>query len=259
MSQDHISDSENDENQDTLIIDKKLLSNQLLQLTPTKREVTRKRLQELTNISFEVIDETKQSTNEDLPVINDLLPSNNDINEDSDESDMDTLDLIRRLPPKVTSNISRTTSISHDREPEIPGTTTNTTTHDDQENEHHLQSYLNTTNSYITMSGRSLRKRNFASTHPYLADQAHYLGLSDINYLNEIYEENHQNLEDVVRYLNYNYIKLKGRYPKDEKYKSKSFYTIISRQSHIAQENERQEEKNHRVKLTTMSIQRIVT
>ena len=37
MSQDHISDSENDENQDTLIIDKKLLSNQLLQLTPTKR------------------------------------------------------------------------------------------------------------------------------------------------------------------------------------------------------------------------------
>lgn len=249
MSQDHISDSENDENQDTLIIDKKLLSNQLLQLTPTKREVTRKRLQELTNISFEVIDETKQSTNEDLPVINDLLPSNNDINEDSDESDMDTLDLIRRLPPKVTSNISRTTSISHDREPEIPGTTTNTTTHDDQENEHHLQSYLNTTNSYITMSGRSLRKRNFASTHPYLADQAHYLGLSDINYLNEIYEENHQNLEDVVRYLNYNYIKLKGRYPKDEKYKSKSFYTIISRQSHIAQENERQEEKESQSKV----------
>ena len=72
-----------------------------------------------------------------------------------------------------------------------------------------MQSYLNTTNSYVTWSGRSLRKRNFASTHPYLADQAHYLGLSDINYLNEIYEENDHNLEKVVKYLNYNYERLK--------------------------------------------------
>ena len=47
----------------------------------------------------------------------------------------------------------------------------------------------------MSWSGRSLRKRNFASTHPYLADQAHYLGLSDIDYLNEIYEENDHNLE----------------------------------------------------------------
>ncbi|RCK62624.1 hypothetical protein Cantr_08817 [Candida viswanathii] len=234
MSLDYISDSEHEESQLKLTINQELLSNQLLQLSPTKRDAARRRLEELTNLSY-TNTEMKQHTAVELST-DDRLPSrDSDIIEDSDDSDMDAVDLIRRLPVReLTTDTSA--------EPPLETTSGATTTHDDQENENHLRSYLNTTNSYITMSGRSLRKRNFASTHPYLADQAHYLGLSDLNYLNEIYEENQQDLENVVRYLNYNYVKLKERYPKDEKYKSKNFYTIISRQSHIAQEKERQEE-----------------
>ncbi|CAK9436507.1 uncharacterized protein LODBEIA_P10650 [Lodderomyces beijingensis] len=94
------------------------------------------------------------------------------------------------------------------------------------EDEHNLQAYINR-----LRSGRTLRRRNFASTHPYLSDQAYYLGLADVNYLNELYEENDHDIEAIVKLLNYNYMALKRRYPKDDKYKQKTFFAIIGKQS----------------------------
>ncbi|KAI5970573.1 hypothetical protein CANMA_000359 [Candida margitis] len=115
---------------------------------------------------------------------------------------------------------------------------------ENKENEGHLQAYINSKYSAF-VSERSLRKRNFASTHPYLADQASYLGLSDAHELNTVYEQNDQNLEAIVKLLNYNYVKLKNRYPKDEKYKSKSFYAIIGQQSKVAQQEEQDKEQEN--------------
>ena len=113
---------------------------------------------------------------------------------------------------------------------------------ENEENAGHLQAYINS--KYLTfVSERSLRKRNFASTHPYLSDQASYLGLADAHELNSVYEENGQNLEAVVKLLNYNYLRLKSKYPKDEKFKQKSFYAIIGKQSKEAQQEEQQKER----------------
>lgn len=113
---------------------------------------------------------------------------------------------------------------------------------ENEENASHLQAYMNS--KYLTfVSERSLRKRNFASAHPYLSDQASYLGLADAGELNSVYEQNDQNLEAVVKLLNYNYLRLKTRYPKDEKFKQKSFYAIIGKQSKDAQNEEREKEK----------------
>ncbi|RLV91115.1 hypothetical protein JA1_004095 [Spathaspora sp. JA1] len=103
------------------------------------------------------------------------------------------------------------------------------------EDNHHLQTYINSR----TTTRRGLRKRNFASTHPYLSDQAHYLGLCDISYLNELYDDNNQNLDIIVKYLNYNYMKMKERYRGDEKFRHKNFYTILGKGlSHLREENQ---------------------
>ncbi|CCG20434.1 hypothetical protein CORT_0A00410 [Candida orthopsilosis Co 90-125] len=115
---------------------------------------------------------------------------------------------------------------------------------ENEENAGHLQAYINSKYSTF-VSERSLRKRNFASTHPYLSDQASYLGLADAHELNSVYEQNDRNLEAVVKLLNYNYLKLKSRYPKDEKFKQKSFYAIIGKQSKDAQQEEREKEKKN--------------
>ncbi|CAI5755810.1 unnamed protein product [Candida verbasci] len=161
---------------------------------------------------------------------------NQDIIEDSEDSETDTLSLVQR-------NLS---TISNDNAPEDKSQTQVQTDeavarqYQEKENELHLQNYLDLRSSNTT-SRRSLRKRNFASTHPYLADQAHYLGLSNLNYLNEIYEENNQDLEPIVKYLNYNYLKLKKSYPRDDKYKSKNFYAILGRQSQLAKQKELEE------------------
>ncbi|KAI5950845.1 hypothetical protein KGF54_003919 [Candida jiufengensis] len=111
---------------------------------------------------------------------------------------------------------------------------------ENKENEDHLLAYINSKYQDYAPT-RTLRKRNFASTHPYLSDQAYYLGLSDISELNTIYEENDHNLESIVKLLNYNYMKLKERYPRDEKYKQKNFYTILGKQSKAAQQLEAEE------------------
>ncbi|CUM49376.1 unnamed protein product [Debaryomyces tyrocola] len=77
-------------------------------------------------------------------------------------------------------------------------------------------------------SRRGLRKRNFASTHPYIADQAHWLGLSSINSLNEMYLET-SDLDAIVKLLNQIYLKKKSRYSTDEKYKAKNFYAFLGK------------------------------
>ncbi|KAK6197885.1 Mus7/MMS22 family-domain-containing protein [Scheffersomyces amazonensis] len=107
-----------------------------------------------------------------------------------------------------------------------------------------LRIYLDSRNYEAASVSRrtSLRKRNFASTHPYLTDQIHYLGLSNINYINEIYESE-QDLEKIVKLLNYNYTDLKKRYPHDDKYKPKNFYSILGKQSRAAQEQEQEKEQ----------------
>lgn len=75
---------------------------------------------------------------------------------------------------------------------------------------------------------RGLRKRNFASTHPYLADQAHWLDLASIDYLNDIYELN-QDLPAMLKMLNHQYMKKKTKYPNEDRYKSRSFYSFLGR------------------------------
>lgn len=87
----------------------------------------------------------------------------------------------------------------------------------------YLQEQMNTQGSR-----RSLRKRNFSSTHPYLADQAHWLGLMDVDTLNEIYSET-QDVESIVKLLNSMYMKKRKRYPREERYKPKSFYSFLGR------------------------------
>lgn len=113
----------------------------------------------------------------------------------------------------------------------------------EHENNTNLKLYLDARNYEIPSSRRGLRKRKFASTHPYLADQVHYLGLTSISYLNELYDVN-QDLELMVKFLNYSYIKLKQSNPKDEKYKSKNFYTILGMQSAIARMKEKESQQD---------------
>ncbi|RLV84086.1 hypothetical protein JA9_003613 [Meyerozyma sp. JA9] len=97
----------------------------------------------------------------------------------------------------------------------------------DAENSNLLKAYLK---EQMNNQGsrRSLRKRNFSSTHPYLADQAHWLGLMDVDTLNEIYSET-QDVESIVKLLNSMYMKKRKRYPREERYKPKSFYSFLGR------------------------------
>ncbi|CAX39587.1 conserved hypothetical protein [Candida dubliniensis CD36] len=244
----YISDSEDDALRGELLIDQNKFADILSRLSPRKQELTRHRLERLTNVSYVNRENNTRSARLRHHQNNEIRNTiSNRIEDSDDDSDLNTIDLIRNLPRRSNNEIEQRKDSTSQHQSQNHTVTQNnvdnTVVLDDQENEHHLQSYLNTTTSYVTWSGRSLRKRNFASTHPYLADQAHYLGLSDVDYLNEIYEENDHNLEKVVKYLNYNYERLKKRYPKDEKYRSKNFYTIISRQSHLAREKELQEEQ----------------
>lgn len=210
----YISDSEDDSLRGELLVDQNKFTNILSTLSPSKQELTRQRLEALTNISYVNIENSTCSPrlghNQNSETRNTI---NNIIEDSDDDSDSNPVDLIKNLPRRSANEIEQREHSTSQHQSQDNAITQNivgnTVVPEDQENENHLQSYLNTTNSYVTWSGRSLRKRNFASTHPYLADQAHYLGLSDIDYLNEIYEENDHNLEEVVKYLNYNYERLK--------------------------------------------------
>lgn len=96
----------------------------------------------------------------------------------------------------------------------------------DTENQDIERALLLMANNQAQTSRRGLRKRNFSSTHPYLADQAHWLGLASADYLNDIYEQNHD-LETMLRLLNQQYLRNKQKYPNEERYKLKSFFKFL--------------------------------
>lgn len=93
------------------------------------------------------------------------------------------------------------------------------------ENANHLRTYLGSKQTIY--SRRGLRDRSFANAHPYLADSAHWMGLADIEVLNDLYRENHD-VELIVKVLNQKYLKNKRMYPREEKFKSKNFYSFLS-------------------------------
>lgn len=144
----------------------------------------------------------------------------------------DHLDMLKNTKGK---RISSETNIPDIAEDSVAGTNDNAHTdrqstfsmdsiEEEKENASHFASYLNSERNRATRRG--LRKRNFASTHPYLADQAHWLGLCSVDFLNEIYREN-PDINIIVKLLNQNYMNCKRKYPKEEKYKAKNFYSYL--------------------------------
>lgn len=89
-------------------------------------------------------------------------------------------------------------------------------------------------------SRRGLRRRTFAATHPYLVDSIKYLGLTSIDYLNDIFKEN-PDLDGILKLLNNSYTRLKKKYPKDDKYSKKDFYTVYGETKKAAQDQMSQE------------------
>lgn len=81
--------------------------------------------------------------------------------------------------------------------------------------------------------GRSLRRRTFASRHPYVADQADYLGICTIDGLNEMFSED-DDLVSVAKVLNQLYLKRKKRYPDEERYKARNFYAHLGKSKAMA-------------------------
>lgn len=81
--------------------------------------------------------------------------------------------------------------------------------------------------------GRSLRKRTFASRHPYIADQADWLGICTVDSINEMFNEDEE-LSKVVRALNQLYLKRKKRYPDEDRYKAKNFYAHLGKSKLLA-------------------------
>lgn len=82
-------------------------------------------------------------------------------------------------------------------------------------------------------SRRSLRKRTFASRHPYIADQADYLGICTTDSLNEMFSGD-DDLPHVVKVLNQLYVRKKKRYPDEERYKAKNFYAHLGKSKSMA-------------------------
>lgn len=80
---------------------------------------------------------------------------------------------------------------------------------------------------------RSLRKRTFASRHPYIADQASWLGICTIEGVNELFRDQ-DDLKTVTKVLNDLYLRRKKRYPSEERYKAKSFYDHLGKSRALA-------------------------
>lgn len=131
-------------------------------------------------------------------------------------------------PPKSPSALPQNTIHVHTKTTE-----TNTSTHRPQQDDIDLRNFMTANEGYFR---RGLRKRKFSSTHPYLADQAHWLGLMSANQLNEIFDES-QDMELVVKVLNQRYMQRRKKYPKDEKYKSKNFYAYIGKKQGSSQQS----------------------
>lgn len=123
-----------------------------------------------------------------------------------------------RHPRKRTNKIESSNS-----EPEVEEVSNG-----DTSREHNVATNFGTT--YESSSRRGLRKRKFTSTHPYIADQAHWLGLCTVDYLNEMYQEN-PNLDVITKLLNRIYQDNKKRFPHEEKYKAASFYAFLGKKN----------------------------
>ncbi|CAH2351752.1 hypothetical protein CLIB1423_04S05138 [[Candida] railenensis] len=125
----------------------------------------------------------------------------------------------------------QTSQIQEVYESQVPLTSTSTEQEieiedpDAIENANHLRTYLGSKQSIY--GRRGLRDRSFANAHPYLADSAHWMGLADVEILNDLYRENHD-VELIVKVLNQKYLKNKRMYPREEKFKSKNFYSFLS-------------------------------
>ena len=125
-----------------------------------------------------------------------------------------------------------------------------------EEDNHNIRKYMSSFNSIPQRRG--LRQRNFASTHPYMVDSIKYLGLTSVRYLNDLYAEN-QDIEPILKLLNHSYLKLKKKYPKDEKYKSKNFYTVLGESKRattdqIHQDTDTQYQPDQDVNLTSSQL-----
>lgn len=83
------------------------------------------------------------------------------------------------------------------------------------------------------VSGRSLRKRTFASRHPYIADQADWLGICTVDSINEMFNDD-EDISKVVKALNHLYLKRKRRYPGEDRYKAKNFYAHLGKSKLLA-------------------------
>ncbi|KAK6460260.1 Mus7/MMS22 family-domain-containing protein [Scheffersomyces coipomensis] len=233
----YISDSEN-ENElelDSSMISKSKLVKNLKDLSQDSSNTIRNYLKN--SNKFSQLFTTNQWEN--------LSESNLDeVIENSEDDDYDQLEngiIPTTNPVEIVPSQRPQEESSHEQPESRPNEITHPPEHIEDNN--NLQIYLDSRNYEPVTSIRrtSLRKRNFASTHPYLTDQIHYLGLSNLNYINEIYDSE-QNLENIVKLLNYNYMKLKKKYPYDDKYKSKNFYTILGKQSQLAKDLDKQEQ-----------------
>lgn len=75
---------------------------------------------------------------------------------------------------------------------------------------------------------RSLRRRTFASVHPYIADQADYLEICSIRNINEWFTAD-SDLTTVVKTLNSLYLRKRKRYPDEYRYSSPNFYVHLGK------------------------------
>lgn len=143
-------------------------------------------------------------------VIQGVVSDDSDVSDSSQESVLDLINLPSMVQPVVNTNVSSETPVQRQQREE------------DAEN---LQLFLDA-NIQNLYSRRGLRKRNFASTYPYLNDKAQYLGLSDSARLNYLYEENHD-VEGIIKMLNNAYLQKKKKYPQEERFKAKTFYSFL--------------------------------
>lgn len=88
-------------------------------------------------------------------------------------------------------------------------------------------------NSFIRPS-RSLRRRNFASMHPYIADQADYLEICSIGSMNEMFDAE-MDLNSVARTLNHLYMRKKKIYPDEDRYRAPNFFVHLKKNRLLAQ------------------------
>lgn len=149
-------------------------------------------------------------------VIQGALSDDSDVSASSQESVLDLINLpSRHLVPEPHKSTNTPANIAFATQK----------TRQQQEDAENLQIFLdaNVQNLY---SRRGLRKRNFASTYPYLNDKAQYLGLSDSARLNYLYEENHD-VEGIIRMLNKAYLQRKKKYPHEDRFKARTFYSFL--------------------------------